>query len=261
MRNMRTALSLTAAIATVLLLTPATATAATEETDVDIQLAQLTYTSGLVVDLTDSRPSNDIGLVQTGLIGRAALIARDRDDSYLETYLKITPRSVAVPQRLIEDHGPDLPEELRLRVITTSPVVVDGLTAPSSATITGAAACNFTWYGWTMWHDTGVPGLAPKSYTTYDFGGYKERYADSYVANCTPPGSPSYLYAQHRIYYRLAGNWVKHFDSKVAPWHHQAAWKGTVKNHRKVVYNDGWDSSPNCGGGTCVYTREGRFTS
>ncbi|WP_157250237.1 hypothetical protein [Nonomuraea typhae] len=251
-----------AAIAVTLLLAPSPAIAGTEESDTEILLAQLDYTTGLSVTFTDSRPSDDVGMVQTGMIGRAPLIVRDNGDSLLQTFLEITPPDVAVPRRLVEDHGADLPPELARRRITGDPVTAGGLTAPASAVNSGTAACNVSWYSWTLWDDAGVPGLAPTSYTTFDFGGFKERYADSHVINCTPQGSPSTLWARHRIYYRNAlGNYVKHFDSLVPPWHHQEATKGSIKRHRKVSYDDGWNSSPNCGGGTCVYSREGRFRS
>ncbi|MEV4242578.1 hypothetical protein AB0J63_04120 [Streptosporangium canum] len=256
---MRFTPALLTGIAGVLILVPSAAMAGDEGADVDVRLAQLEYTSGMTVTFTDSRPSDDIGMVQTGMIGRTLLIARDEGDTFLETYLKITPRDVAVPQRLVDDHGTSAPPELQLRRITTSPVVADSLTPPRSAVISGAAACNLSHFDWFDWHDAGVPGMAPTSYSASQFGD-KKRYSDSYVANCTPEGSPSHLYARHRIYYmNTLGNYVKHFDSKVAPWHQQSIEKGSVKRWRKVHYDDGWNSSPNCGGGDCVYTREGRF--
>ncbi|MET9338855.1 hypothetical protein [Nonomuraea sp. NPDC003804] len=258
---MRFTPALLAGIAGALILAPSTAmaTAGDEETDVDVRLAQLEYTNGLTVTFTDSRPSDDIGMVQTGMIGRTLLIARDEDDSFLETYLEITPRDVAVPQRLVDDHGADTPPELQFRRITTSPVATGGLTPPRSAVISGAAACDASHFGWVNWHDVGVPGLAPKSYESSQFGGAK-RHAESSIVNCTPEGSPSHLFARHRIYYKnIWGKYVKHFDSTVAPGQHQIVDKGIVKRPRKVSYDDGWNSSPNCLGGGCVYTREGRF--
>lgn len=256
---MRFTPALLAGISGVLILVPSAATASAEEVDADVRLAHLEYTSGMTVTFTDSRPSDDIGMAQTGIIGRTLLIARDEGDTFLETYLKITPMDVAVPQRLVDDHGTNTPPELQLRRITTSAVVADSLTPPQSAVISGTAACNFTFFDWFDWHDAGVPGMAPKSYYASQFGD-KRRYSDSYVANCTPAGSPSYLYARHRIYYMNAwGNYVKQFDSQVPPWHHQVVEKGSIKRWRKVHYDDGWNSSPNCLGGDCVYTREGRF--
>ncbi|MFF5209145.1 hypothetical protein [Streptosporangium sp. NPDC000396] len=256
---MRFTSALMAGISGVLILAPSAAMASDEEADVDVRLAQLEYSNGMTVTFTDSRPSNDIGMVQTGMIGRTLLIARDEGDTFLETYLEITPRDVAVPQRLVDDHGTNTPPELQFRRITTSPVVTGGLTPPRSAVISGAAACNFSHFDWVDWHDSGFPGMAPKAYETSQFGGNK-RYSDSFVVNCTPEGSPSYLYARHRIYYKnILGNYVKHFDSTVPPWHQQMVEKGSIKRGRKVYYNDGWNSSPNCLGGDCVYTREGRF--
>ncbi|MEV4889203.1 hypothetical protein AB0K48_07435 [Nonomuraea sp. NPDC055795] len=260
-----TTLALAAALAAALVLTSSAAMAGDEEeADVDVGLAQLTYTNGLSVTFTDSYPSNDVGMTQTGRIDRAPLIARDEEtDSFLQTYLKITPTTVAVPQRLVDDHGADPPPELRLRQITTSQVIAQGLTPPHSAVISGMAACNYYWYDWYDWHDAGFPGMPPHTYYASDFNSGKQRYSDSYVANCSPDLYPSYIYARHRIYYKNAwGNYKKHFDGKVPPWHHQAVEKGSIKRWRKVAYSDGWNSSANCGElgpAPCMYTREGRF--
>jgi hypothetical protein len=253
-----------AAIAAALFLIPSAAVADDEEeADVDVSLAQLRYTNGLLVTFTDSYPSNDVGMAQLGRIDRAPLFARDEEDSFLETYLEITPTVVAVPQRLVDDHGTDPPPELRLRQITSSPVVADGLTPPQVASISGAASCNLYHYNWYDWHDAGFPGMPPETYYASQFTSDKQRYSDSYVANCTPDNYPSYIYARHRIYYKnVWGNYKKHFDSKVPPWHHQYVEKGSVKRWRKVSYDDGWNSSATCGAlgsGICIYTREGRF--
>ncbi|MFI6920819.1 hypothetical protein ACIBIZ_12775 [Nonomuraea spiralis] len=260
-----------AAIAAAMLLAPspamatakAAAPAATEESDREIVLAQLDYTTGLSVTFTDSVPSDEVGMVQTGMIGRAPLIARDDEDTLLETYLEITPSDVAVPRRLVEAHGADLPADLQRRRITSEPVTAGGLTAPASAVRSGPPTCTWSIFGWTLWHDDGVPGLPAKSYSTFDFGGFKQSKAESYVANCTPQSSTSNLWARHRIYYRnILGNFVKHFEGVVPPGHHQAVVKsGAIKRHRAVSYDDGWNADPSCGGGTCVYAREGRFRS
>jgi hypothetical protein len=119
-------------------------------------------------------------------------------------------------------------------------------------------SCYDTYYGWWDWHDAAQAGLAPKTYGSSSFGG-KRRYTDSYVANCTPAGSGSWLWARHRIYYKDFGKYKKQFEGKVAPGHWQEKTKGSVKRYRKVSYDDGWSSSPNCGDGDCKYTREGRF--
>ncbi|MFI7636100.1 hypothetical protein [Nonomuraea sp. NPDC049400] len=78
------------------------------------------------MEFNDSQPSGDVGIVQTAYVGRASLLARDRGDSFLETYLKITPVSVAVPQRLVEAHGTEpLPVELQRRTVTKELVEVE----------------------------------------------------------------------------------------------------------------------------------------
>ncbi|MGW2222438.1 hypothetical protein ACWCSD_46240 [Nonomuraea sp. NPDC001684] len=257
-----------AAVAAAMLLAPSPATAtakaaapAAEESDREIVLAQLDYTTGLSVTFTDSVPSDEVGMVQTGMIGRAPLIVLDDEDTLLETYLEVTPPDVAVPRRLVEDHGADPPAELQRRRITSEPVTAGGLTAPASAVRSGPASCTWSIFGWTLWHDDGVPGLPAKSYSTFDFGGFKQKIAESYVANCTPPGSTTNLWARHRVYYRNAlGNFVKHFEGIVPPGYAQAVTKkGKIKRHRTVSYDDGWNADPACF--TCLYSREGRFRS
>ncbi|MGW4403657.1 hypothetical protein ACWEJ6_06475 [Nonomuraea sp. NPDC004702] len=258
-----------AAIAAAMLLAPspamatakAAAPAAAEESDREIVLAQLDYTTGLSVTFTDSVPSDEVGMVQTGPIGRAPLIVLDDEDTLLETYLEVTPPDVAVPRRLVEDHGADLPAELQRRRITSEPVTAGGLTAPASAVRSGTASCTWSIFGWTGWHDDGMPGLPAKSYSTFDFGGFKQKITESYIANCTPPSSTSNLWARHRVYYRNAlGNFVKHFEGIVPPAHHQAVVKkGAIKRHRAVSYDDNWNADPACF--DCIYAREGRFRS
>ncbi|MFB9207824.1 hypothetical protein ACFFV7_42040 [Nonomuraea spiralis] len=258
-----------AAIAAAMLLAPspamatakAAAPAATEESDREIVLAQLDYTTGLSVTFTDSVPSDEVGMVQTGPIDRAPLIVPDDEDTLLETYLEITPPDVAVPRRLVEDHGADLPADLQRRRITSEPVTAGGLTAPASAVRSGTSACTWSIFGWTQWHDDGMPGLPAKAYSTFDFGGFKQKIAESYVANCTPPSSTSNLWARHRIYYRNGlGNFVKHFEGIVPPGHYSAVLKkGLIKRHRAVSYDDNWNADPACF--NCVYSREGRFRS
>ncbi|MEU5868812.1 hypothetical protein ABZ815_47135 [Nonomuraea sp. NPDC047529] len=248
-----------AAIAATLMLASSPAAAEPEDSDREIPLAHIEYTTGLTVSFSDSQPSDEVGMSQVGIIGSAPLIAWDRSNSYLQTYLEITPPDVPVPQRLVEDHGADLPAELRGRRITSEPVTVRGLTAPAAAVL--SASCTAEHWGSHLWHDNAQAGLAPKSYTTLDFGGFKERRAESFIFNCLPVGSPSSLWARHRLYYWNGTSWWKQADEKVAPGHQAEEVKGKIKLHRRVSYDDGWGSSPNCLGGACKYTREGRFTS
>lgn len=248
-----------AAIAATMVLASSPAAAETEESDREIPLAHIEYTTGLTVSFTDSQPSNEVGMSQLGIIGRAPLIAWERSNSYLQTYLEITPPDVPVPQRLVDDHGTDLPAELRQRRITSEPVTVRGLTAPAGAVL--SASCTAEHWGWHLWHDNAQAGMAPKSYTTFDFGGFKERRAESFIFNCLPAGSPSYLWARHRLYYWNGTSWWKQAEEKVGPGLQAEEVKGKIKLHRKVSYDDGWGSNPNCLSGACKYTREGRFTS
>lgn len=136
-----------------------------------------------------------------------------------------------------------------------------GLQLPITAGVEPRAGqtCQSTYYAWWDWHDAAIPGLAPKCYYASSFGG-KKRYSQSYVANCVPEGSPSWLWARHRIYYKDAfGNYINHFEGKVPPGHWQAKSKGSVKRWRRVCYDDGWDSLPT--NPSLKYTREGRFTN
>ncbi|MEU1722520.1 hypothetical protein [Nonomuraea sp. NPDC005692] len=248
-----------AATAATMVLASSPAAAEPERSDREIPLASIEYTTGLTVTFSDSRPSDEVGMSQLGIIGRAPLIAWDRSNSYLQTYLEITPPDVPVPQRLVDDHGADLPAGLRGRRITSEPVTVRGLAAPAGAVLSGS--CTAEHFGWHLWHENGQAGLAPKSFTTLGFGGFKERRAESYVFNCLPAGSPSYLWARHRLYYWNGTSWWKQVDRKVGPGLQSEEVKGKIKLHRRVSYDDGWGSSPNCLGGACKYTREGRFTS
>jgi hypothetical protein len=133
---------------------------------------------------------------------------------------------------------------------------------PISSSVTPAAAsqsCSSTFYSWWDWHDNANPGLPPKEYYSSHFGG-KKRYTQSYIYNCVPMGSGSWLWARHRIYYKnSSGNYKKQFEGKVQPWHWQAKTKGSIKRYRRVIYDDGWNSSPS--NINLRYTREGRFTN
>ncbi|MFI7108382.1 hypothetical protein ACIBK9_18910 [Nonomuraea sp. NPDC050227] len=59
--------------------------------EAEVRLAMLRHSNGLAVEFDDSRPSGDVGVVQTGFIGRAGLCVRDSGDGFLAANLKITP--------------------------------------------------------------------------------------------------------------------------------------------------------------------------
>ncbi|NUW39520.1 hypothetical protein [Nonomuraea rhodomycinica] len=230
-----------------------------DEAEVEVKLALLRYGNGLTVEFNDSRPSGDVGIVQTAPIGRAGLFARDRGDSFLETYLKITPASVAVPQRLVEAHGSEpLPAELQRRTVTTEPVEADGLATPAVPTMSGEVDCNKTYYPWYHWRDVGHPGMAPRDSYSSNYGG-KYINADSWLHNCLPVGSPSHLAARHRLFYYSGAlnKWVEQSDTLVRPGEEQHIEKGIANRYRRIIQSDTWDSHPDCT--LCMYTREGRF--
>ncbi|MGW5260321.1 hypothetical protein ACWEQG_05050 [Microbispora sp. NPDC004025] len=235
--------------------------------DPEDTLADLTFVNGVRVVFSHSPSSQDYGLLQKGHGERNAPVVPLPLDSMLDAYLAATPRSLPVPRLLLDEPRDDSapPPDLRGRTITASPVVARELAVPASAsraaTASQAPTCYSGYYWHPDWSDSAIPGRAPKAYYSADFGG-KFRYTNSFVYNCTPAGSPSYLYARHRIYYRNAlGNYVKQFDSQVPPDDWEAKTKGSVMRYRMAAYSDGWNSDPNCGGGTCKYHREGLFNS
>jgi hypothetical protein len=229
------------------------------------ELAELQYKVGIRVVFSYDEDSQEYGLQQQGLVDRTGPLVRGEFESLLEVFLAITPSSVPVPRLLLVENPDSTLPDLGRRTITDSRVMATGLEVPLTISPSPAASqsCFDTYYDWWDWHDPAAAGMAPRTYYASEFSG-KRRYSDSYVANCTPADSPSWLWARHRIYYKNAfGNYKKHYDSKVAPGHWDAEHKGSlVKRYRKVTYTDGWNSSPNCGGLvgiTCKYTREGRF--
>ncbi|MFF4189822.1 hypothetical protein [Nonomuraea sp. NPDC001831] len=230
-----------------------------EEADAEVKLAMLRYGNGLTVEFNDSRPSGDVGIVQTAFIGRAGLFVRDSGDSFLETYLKITPVSVAVPRRLVEAHGAEpLPAELQRRTVTEEPVEADGLAAPAVRTMSGAVNCNKTYYPWYHWRDVGHPGMLPRDSYSSSYGG-KYVNADSWLINCAAAGNPPQIAARHRLFYfnNALGKWAEQSDTLVYPGQEQHVEKGLVNRYRRVIQDDTWGSDPDCL--SCKYTREGRF--
>jgi hypothetical protein len=231
----------------------------------EFTLAELSYKSGMRVVFSYDESSGEYGLLQEGLIGESDPLVDGEIDSLLATFLAITPENVPVPELLLAEAPSDrnFSAQVDIRKVSPSPVNASQLELPITATVKRQRnSCFSTNFSWFNWHDSAVEGLAPEQYYSSQFDG-KNRYTDSYVANCTPAGSPSSLWARHRIYYKNAiGNYVKHFESKVPPGFWQEKTKGSVKRYRKVAYDDGWNSSPNCGASSgiqCKYTREGRF--
>ena len=224
-------------------------------------LAEFHYKSGLRVVFSYDESSNDYGLLQEGRIGECTPIEHGDIDSLLEVYLSIAPEKLPIPEELLEEGAQrtDFMKAVRARGISSTHITVTGLEFPITSPQIPAASqtCSSTYYSWWDWHDLATPGMAPKIYYASDFGG-KKRYTQSYIFNCVPAGSGSWLWARHRIYYKNAfGNYVKQFEGKVSPGTWQAKTKGSVKRWRRVWYDDGWNSSPS--NSSLKYTREGRF--
>ncbi|HMQ93652.1 MAG TPA: hypothetical protein PKA33_13945 [Amaricoccus sp.] len=206
--------------------------------------------------------TGDLGLLEEG---RAELSApaflADRFTSVVEAYLHVAEARLPVPEELLEDAIEDstLRERLTARDICAECVQATSSSEAfrASTAVSAGQTCFSTYYSWWDWHDAATPGLAPKAYYASQFGG-KRRYSQSYIANCAPFGWGDWLWARHRIYYKKAnGSYKKHFEGKVKPGHWQAKTKGSVKRWRRVIYDDGWNSSPS--NLKLKYTREGRF--
>lgn len=229
-------------------------------------LADLRYREGLRVTFTIDDQTREYGMLQEGQMDRTGPLPHRDGESLLAIYLAITPRSLPVPEALLADAPPDVVAQARAtRTITSSPQVATGVALPLTAPtpVSFAQTCFSTYYDWWDWFDGADVGMVPKTYYASSFGD-KKRYADSYVFNCTPGGSPGWLTARHRVYYKnVFGNYKKHHDADIAPGHWQATHKGSsVRRWRRVTYSDNWNASPSCGGLVdidCKYTRHGRF--
>lgn len=225
-------------------------------TDREQKLAELHFENGLHVVFSYDKASAEFGLVQEGRNDSSAPLVTGEVESLLAVFLAITPADVPIPELLLAEPPADfeLPAQAHKREISRARVSASGLSLPITAPS--------KYYASADWIDGPAAAWAPKSYNSSSFGG-KFRYADSYVSNRVPSGSPSWLWVRHRIYYKnIFGNYVKHFGDKVQPGYWQAAHKGSIKRYRRVSYDDGWGSSPNCGGTlgiSCTYWREGRF--
>jgi hypothetical protein len=236
-------------------------------------LAELSYKSGVRVVFSYDEIWGEYGLLQEGLNGENDPLVDGEVTSLLATFLAITPDNVPVPTLLLAEAPADmdLSAQINIREVSPSLVKASQLELPITATVRrNHLSCNGSYFPGSDWHEDVVqdlPGdasaLPPKQYYSSDFDG-RVRYANSYIFNCTPAGSPSWLWARHRLYYKFAGTYIKQFEGKVAPGLGQAVTRGKAKWYRKVSYDDGWDSSPNCGyltGINCKYSREGRFNN
>jgi len=229
-------------------------------------LAKFSFKNGLQIEFSYDELSGDYGLRQHGNIGESAPVVRDEFETLFDLYLSITPNNLPIPEELLDEgaSGQNFKAKVKTRPISIKGVFADQLELPSTAMIMAInnqttrshQTCACTYYPWWHWHDPATPGLAPKCYYSSSFGG-KMRYVDSFVCNCVPADWGSWLWARHRIYYKNAwGNYVKHYECKVAPGKWDAKTKGSIKRYRKVCYDDGWNSIPHL---NLTYIREGRF--
>lgn len=230
---------------------------------IEYPIAEFSFRNGLEVVFSYDEASGDLGLLQQGRLGATTPIARGEIGSLLEVYLDLAPDGLAIPEELLSEASrlKHLAERIKHRGVAAGCVSAAGLELPVAAPVQPreGQSCSSTYYSWWDWHDAAAPGLAPKCYYASEFGG-KRRYSESYVFNCVPEGSPGWLWARHRIYYKNAfGNYVNQFEGKVPPGHWQAKTKGSVKRWRRVCYDEGWDSLPT--NSSLKYTREGRFTN
>lgn len=235
---------------------PALSTPYGLEATEDVKLAELHFEDGQYVMFSFNEVSGDYGLLQKGPVGLPLPRFLSGADSLLEVFLDITPENLPIPKLLLAEPTSEagVPAAAATRRISSSRVTAGQLTMPQ--------ALMAKYYPWHHWTEGPTAGMAPKTYYSSSFVG-KANYSDSYICNHTPAGSPSWLTARHRIYYKNAfGNYVKQYESSVAPWTCEAKTKGSIKRYRRVIYDDAWGASLNCGnlaGIVCKYFREGRF--
>lgn len=225
-------------------------------------LADLRYDNSLRVVFSYDEISKDFTMSQEGLNNKSKPIIRGEEDNFLTTFLAITPENVPVPELLSEEIEPerDLSAVIKKREISPYQINVTGLKLPNDIQLRSLdIACNLDggdYYSWWDWHE-GAGWLGPIAYYSSQFSG-KKRYTDSYITNCTPTYIGNWIWARHRIYYKnIFGNYKKQFENKVPPGQWNAVEKGSIKRYRRVLYDDGWNSSPSCS--NCRYIREGRF--
>jgi hypothetical protein len=222
-------------------------------------LAELSYKSGVRVVFSYDEISGEYGLLQQGLNGENYPLVDGEINSLLATFLAITPEDVPVPELLLAEapSDMDLSAQVNIRKVSPSSVNASQLELPITTVRREPLTCKSTNIPGFNWYDEAMAGLAPKQYYSSNFDG-KTRYASSKIFNCTPAGSPSWLWARHRLYYNNAfGKYKKQYEGKLAPGSGEVVTKGSIKRYRQVAYDDGWDSSPNCK--SCTYSRAGRF--
>src|SRR5262245_46687448 len=214
-----------------------------EPVEREVHLARLGFRNGVQVVFSRDETSGDFGLREDGQIDRNGPVVDDRVQSLLVAYLRITPKSVPVPQQLLAElpPGTPTPPELAGRTFSSSLVVADDLAVPTQ--IAATMTCWDPYYDPYHWFD--LPGYpnpgtvfhGDKTYYSSSFGGMA-MYSRSYLANCGG-------YARHRIYYKDFGVYKKHHDAEIAYWHWQAVKKGSVHRYRKVHYDGTWGDTRN----------------
>lgn len=263
-----TLLALLTCALTTLPLVPATAgpaTASTVASDPDpdepadrlVPLAGLTFRGGTNVEFSRGAETGDFVLRQWGEDGVNAPVVPRGVTSLLDAYLKITPVDLPVPAALV-DTADTAPPGLAERRVVDGPVTATDLAVPEG----GAAVRAGCWkehFANPTWSES-YQGMAPREYRSTDHGG-RFRFAGSAILNCTPKGSPSDLWAKHRMYRSNAASitGIRLVNVAVPPggWDDAVIHGFLAGRFFTVRYNDGWNSSPNC---TCQYHRQGVFT-
>jgi hypothetical protein len=241
---------------TALPIAPATAgTTSDEPADRLVPLAGLTFRGGTGVEFARGAETGDFVLRQWGEDGVNAPVVPQGATSLLDAYLKITPVDLPVPAALL-DTADTAPPGLAERRVVDGPVTATDLTVPGGASV--RAACWQNHFADPEWSENDK-GQAPRDYRSADYGG-RFRYAGSAILNCTPKGSPSDLWAKHRVYRSLTAGitGIRLVNVAVPPggWHVAVVHGFLAGRYFTVRYSDGWNSSPNC---TCQYHRQGDF--
>ncbi|TQM83180.1 hypothetical protein FHX81_5598 [Saccharothrix saharensis] len=242
---------------TALPIAPATAAATDEPADRLVPLAGLTFVGGTDVEFARGAETGDFVLRQWGEDGVNAPVVPRGVTSLLDAYLKITPVDLPVPAALL-DTADTAPPGLAERRVVDDPVTATDLAVPEGAAAV-RAACWKDHFATPTWSES-YQGMAPREYRSTDYGG-RFRFAGSAILNCTPKGSPSDLWAKHRMYRSNAAGitGIRLVNTAVPPggWNDEVIQGFLAGRFFTVRYNDGWNSSPNC---TCQYHRQGVFT-
>ncbi|MFJ6672228.1 hypothetical protein ACIQMJ_14055 [Actinosynnema sp. NPDC091369] len=229
---------------------------ADEPSDRLVTLAALTFRGGTNVEFARGAETGDFVLRQWGEDGVNAPVVPQGVTSLLDAYLRITPVELPVPAALV-DTADTAPPGLAERRRVDGPVTATDLAVPEGGAAV-RAACWKDHFANPTWSENDK-GMAPREYRSADFGG-KFRYAGSAILNCTPKGSPSALWAKHRMYRSLTAGitGVRLVNVAVPPggWDDEVIHGFTLGRYFTVRYSDGWNSSPSC---TCQYHRQGVF--